>query len=226
MPHSARALPGCARTATRSAERAASVAPVHDPGAAATRGPAPATGAVDDAAGRTVHDRRRRRSLGHSRGRRARARDRDGRARSGRRLGVSGRLWPRLQPGGRDFAVKRRHRRPRRLNRDRGSERRGYLRARARLRGHAQRERERERQGRRSDRKQPANPRARVVMWCLCFQCGCPPTRCRCHGDSPRRRNGCSPSRCSRSPTSDRRGCARPSSESRGCWSWLPPIPL
>ena len=197
---------------------------MHDPGAAA-RGRATATGAVDDAARRAVDDRRRG-ILGHGRGRRARARSGGRQRLSGRRLRASDRRLPRLERRGRNFPLKRRERSPWRLNRYRRGERRGGLRRRARFRGHAQRERDGECQGRDSGREQPANPRARVVMGCLCSQCGCPPTRCRCHGGSRRRRNGCWPSRCSRSRPSARPGCGRPNSESRGCWSWLPPIPL
>ena len=151
-------------------------------------------------------------------------------------------LRARLQPGRRDVSLERWDRRSRRLDRDGRGQRWSGLRRGARLRREPEPERSREQRTRRCGREPatvaidargpgaahaaagvPAGPavlrRWGVSMRCRSSQRGYPPIRRRCCAGSRRRRSDYWPSRCSRSRPSARRGCGRPSSGSRGCWS-------
>ncbi len=209
-----RGLPSCARTATRSAECRGSVPAVDHARSAAAR-------AVDDPA-RLAVDRRRRAGCGSTPAAAQECSAVDGAGATGAAGAESPRLdrWrARLQRRRGDGTLEGRHRGPRRLNRHRRRQRRGDLRTRARLRRHAEGKRGDECHHCRGGRKQGGAMRQRSS------QCGCPLTRCRCRAGSRHRRNGSRPSRCSRSRPSARRGCGRPRSESRGCWSSLLPTP-
>ena len=170
---------------------------------------------------------------GHVRLRRCRRRPRRGSVPGDRRR-------PGLQRRDRNVTLESRHADVRRLDRDRRRQRRCGLRGRARLGRPSQSKCPDEQDARYCGREQaPAAPRCRPFAWpdrerafhhCAMrrrsSQCGSPIARHRFRSGSRRRRSGCWPSRCSRSPPSAQPGCDRRSSESRECWGSLRPTPL